>query len=109
MLSVREWLRIRFLLYYFGTPHQDLSKAYHYIRVEKGTEYDILIVGGEDHKTGQAHDGRQRWGKLEQWTRNRFDIESVEFRWSGQVMEPVDSLAFIGRNPGDEKHFCRYR
>jgi glycine/D-amino acid oxidase-like deaminating enzyme/nitrite reductase/ring-hydroxylating ferredoxin subunit len=88
----------------WDAPH-DLSKAYHYIRVEKGTEYDILIVGGEDHKTGQAHDGRQRWGKLEQWTRNRFDIESVEFRWSGQVMEPVDSLAFIGRNPGDENIF----
>ena len=25
--------------------------------------------------------------------------EEVEFRWSGQVMEPVDGLAFIGRNP----------
>jgi Rieske Fe-S protein len=24
--------------------------------------------------------------------------------WSGQVMEPVDSLAFIGRNPGDEEN-----
>jgi Rieske Fe-S protein len=28
-------------------------------------------------------------------------IEEIEFRWSGQVMEPFDSLAFIGRNPGD--------
>lgn len=27
---------------------------------------------------------------------------AVAFRWSGQVMEPVDSLAFIGRNPWDE-------
>jgi Rieske Fe-S protein len=25
----------------------------------------------------------------------------VAFRWSGQVMEPVDCLAFIGPNPGD--------
>ena len=24
--------------------------------------------------------------------------------WSGQVMEPQDSIAFIGRNPGDEKY-----
>src|SRR5207247_6245950 len=43
----------------------------------------------------------QRWGKLEQWTRNRFEVEAMEFRWSGQVMEPVDALAFIGRNPAD--------
>src|SRR5213075_3430199 len=35
--------------------------------------------------------------------RNRFPmVEEIEFRWSGQVMEPVDSLAFIGRNPADK-------
>ena len=26
----------------------------------------------------------------------------VVYRWSGQVMEPVDAMAFIGSNPGDE-------
>ncbi len=81
---------------------EDLWEPYHYIRIEKGKEYDVLIVGGEDHKTGQKHDGAQRWGKLEQWTRNRFPVETIEFRWSGQVMEPIDGLAFIGRNPGDQ-------
>jgi glycine/D-amino acid oxidase-like deaminating enzyme/nitrite reductase/ring-hydroxylating ferredoxin subunit len=80
----------------------DLWDPYHYIRVENVNDHDVLIVGGEDHKTGQQHDGSQRWGKLEQWTRNRFSmIEEIEFRWSGQVMEPVDGLAFIGRNPTD--------
>jgi len=82
---------------------EDLWQAYHYIRVTSEDDYDVLIVGGEDHKTGQQHDGAQRWGKLEQWTRNRYPMaEEVEFRWSGQVMEPVDSLAFIGRNPADK-------
>jgi glycine/D-amino acid oxidase-like deaminating enzyme/nitrite reductase/ring-hydroxylating ferredoxin subunit len=80
----------------------DLWDAYHYIRIERGEKSDVLIVGGEDHKTGQAHDGAQRWGKLEQWTRNRFPmVEKIEYRWSGQVMEPVDGLAFIGNNPAD--------
>ena len=79
-----------------------LWDPYHYIRVERGQDFDVLIVGGEDHKTGQQHDGAQRWGKLEQWTRNRFPMaEEIEYRWSGQVMEPVDGLAFIGRNPAD--------
>jgi glycine/D-amino acid oxidase-like deaminating enzyme/nitrite reductase/ring-hydroxylating ferredoxin subunit len=80
----------------------DLWDPYHYLRIERGEEADVLIVGGEDHKTGQQHDGAQRWGKLEQWTRNRFPmVEEIEYRWSGQVMEPVDGLAFIGRNPAD--------
>lgn len=81
----------------------DLWDPYHYIRVAHDDGHDVLIVGGEDHKTGQKHDGAQRWGKLEQWTRNRFPMaEEIEFRWSGQVMEPFDCLAYIGRNPLDD-------
>lgn len=81
---------------------EDPDVAYHYIRVQGGEDYDVLIVGGEDHKSGQKDDGAQRWGKLEQWTRNRFPMaQEIEYRWSGQVMEPVDSLAYLGRNPLD--------
>jgi nitrite reductase/ring-hydroxylating ferredoxin subunit len=29
-------------------------------------------------------------------------IEDVEFTWAGQVMETIDGLAFIGRNPMDK-------
>jgi glycine/D-amino acid oxidase-like deaminating enzyme/nitrite reductase/ring-hydroxylating ferredoxin subunit len=91
----------------------DTPDPYHYIRVEsisaknkdagRTEEYDLLIVGGEDHKTGQADDANKRYAWLERWTRTRFPmIEEIEFKWSGQVMEPIDGLAFIGRNPMDE-------
>jgi len=84
----------------------DTPDPYHYIRLQSdkhNDRYDVLIVGGEDHKTGQENDGNERYGRLEQWTRERFpQMLDVEFRWSGQVMEPVDGLAFIGRNPLDE-------
>ncbi|HKO98185.1 MAG TPA: FAD-dependent oxidoreductase [Pyrinomonadaceae bacterium] len=87
----------------------DTPDPYHYIRVEtvgKGAKaYDILIVGGEDHKTGQQDDAGKRFGALERWTRYRFPmVEGIEYRWSGEVMEPVDSLAFIGRNPMDSEN-----
>jgi len=86
---------------YWDTPN-----PYHYLRIEtvgKGPDaYDLLIVGGEDHKTGQENDANKRFAALEQWTRHRFPmIESIEYRWSGEVMGPVDGLAFIGRNPMD--------
>lgn len=77
---------------------------YHYIRLQQlNKSNDLLIVGGEDHKTGQADDWDHRFKELETWTRQRFPkAGKVLYRWSGQVMEPIDSLAFIGRNPGDE-------
>ena len=81
----------------------DTGDPYHYIRLQSENEHDVLIVGGEDHKTGQENDGNERFQRLEQWTRERFaQVGDVEFRWSGQVMEPVDGLAFIGRNPLDD-------
>ena len=82
----------------------DTADPYHYVRSQPlSDKTDILIVGGEDHKTGQAHDTDERFDRLESWARYLFpDLGHVEFRWSGQVMEPVDAMAFIGRNPGDE-------
>jgi glycine/D-amino acid oxidase-like deaminating enzyme/nitrite reductase/ring-hydroxylating ferredoxin subunit len=91
-----------------SVPHMllwDTPDPYHYVRLQTlrdgGAEYDVLIVGGEDHKTGQAEDFEERFRRLEEWTRERFPVEAFEYHWSGQVMEPVDGLAFIGRNPLD--------
>src|ERR1051325_11726930 len=81
----------------------DTPDPYHYVRLHDVGNDEVLIVGGEDHKTGQADDADARFARLEAWARERFPAaEDVEFRWSGQIMEPIDSLAFIGRNPGDK-------
>jgi len=66
-------------------------------------DYEILIIGGEDHKTGNENDIEERHEHLESWAKLRFPIEKVLYKWSGQVMEPIDSLAFIGTNPANEK------
>jgi len=82
----------------------DYADPYHYVRLQSGEKgaADVLIVGGEDHHTGQEDDAEARWGRLEQWTREHWPAAgALEFRWSGQVMEPVDGLAYIGRNPLD--------
>jgi glycine/D-amino acid oxidase-like deaminating enzyme/nitrite reductase/ring-hydroxylating ferredoxin subunit len=84
----------------------DTPVPYHYVRlqtIDGGRE--LLIVGGEDHRTGQKDDAHERYARLEAWTRERFPrAGAVAYRWSGQVMEPADSLAFIGRNPGDRSN-----
>lgn len=83
----------------------DTQDPYHYVRLENGDPLgracDTLIVGGEDHKTGQAADMEQRYARLEKWAREHFpSVQEVLFRWSGQVMETVDGVGFIGKDPG---------
>lgn len=81
----------------------DTADPYHYLRVhrEADTDYDVLLVGGEDHKTGQKNDPQECFHKLNEWVRNKFGIESeIDYRWSGQIIEPMDGLAYIGLNPG---------
>ncbi|WP_439882405.1 FAD-dependent oxidoreductase [Pontibacter sp. MBLB2868] len=84
----------------------DLDDPYHYVRLLKadarGAAKDLLIVGGADHKTGQESTPANHFYELERWARLKFPmVEELEYHWSGQVQEPVDGLAYIGRNPGD--------
>jgi glycine/D-amino acid oxidase-like deaminating enzyme/nitrite reductase/ring-hydroxylating ferredoxin subunit len=95
-----------------SVPHillWDTGDPYHYASVhssaEPAADYEILIVGGEDHRTGQAQDMNERFARIEKWARDRFPMATeVRYRWSGQLLEPVDGLAFIGKNPGSDEH-----
>ncbi|TGD59503.1 FAD-dependent oxidoreductase [Flavobacterium humi] len=87
---------------------QWMKKPYHYVRLESfDDQHDLLISGGEDHKTGLAGDEHiseaQRFENLEDWTILHFPYFSeADYKWSGQIIEPIDAVAFIGRNPGDK-------
>jgi glycine/D-amino acid oxidase-like deaminating enzyme/nitrite reductase/ring-hydroxylating ferredoxin subunit len=95
-----------------SVPHMllwDTEDPYHYVRVHSAdkprADYEVLIVGGEDHKTGQDQNAGLQFKHLENWARDRFAMAGrIIYRWSGQVLEPVDSLAFIGKNPGADEH-----
>jgi glycine/D-amino acid oxidase-like deaminating enzyme/nitrite reductase/ring-hydroxylating ferredoxin subunit len=83
----------------------DTADPYHYVRLHPAPDGrgEILIAGGEDHKTGQDGDPRERFERLEAWIRRLVpELGAVAFRWSGQVLEPMDGLAFLGRSPGEE-------
>jgi glycine/D-amino acid oxidase-like deaminating enzyme/nitrite reductase/ring-hydroxylating ferredoxin subunit len=94
----------------------DTPDPYHYVRLQrlgerddpasgKNTAYDLLLVGGEDHKTGQRDDAEERFRCLEEWARQRFpQMQEVTYQWSGQVLEPADYLGLIGHSPQDGKH-----
>jgi glycine/D-amino acid oxidase-like deaminating enzyme/nitrite reductase/ring-hydroxylating ferredoxin subunit len=87
----------------------DMEDPYHYVRLHRTGGRDMLLVGGEDHKTGQAPEGGERvaFERLESWARSRYPgAGPVVSRWSGQVCEPTDGVAFIGRAPTDNHRAC---
>jgi nitrite reductase/ring-hydroxylating ferredoxin subunit len=87
-----------------GDHHNETSTPYHYVRLEEHNEtHDMLICGGEDHEVGLNYgiSESERYARLEEWTRERFPIEEIKFRWSGEVLVPMDSIAFIGKNVFD--------
>jgi glycine/D-amino acid oxidase-like deaminating enzyme/nitrite reductase/ring-hydroxylating ferredoxin subunit len=96
---------------WWDTGDQDskwISMPYHYVRIQPFSDsHYLLISGGEDHKTGQADaedkPEEERYKVLEEWTRHHFpQAGELVYRWSGQVLEPLDHVAFIGKNPGDD-------
>lgn len=76
----------------------DTEDPYHYIRTQATDKGPLLLVGGEDHKTGQEEDTVGRFEALLEFASHRFPVASVAYRWSAQVIEPVDGLPSIGRD-----------
>jgi nitrite reductase/ring-hydroxylating ferredoxin subunit len=84
----------------------DTEDPYHYVRLHPWGERDLLIIGGEDHRSGEADDAQERLTRLESWARERFpEMARVVYRWSGQCLDTPDYAAFIGRRPGTERTY----
>ena len=68
-------------------------------------ELDTLMIAGNHHKTGQATDQEYQhyFDELEQWAREHFDVESVQYRWSAQHYHSGDLVPYIGLSHKDNK------
>ena len=76
----------------------DTADPYQFLRVEPHRDHDVVIFGGEDHKTGQQEDTEVCYRRLEEQLRAIVPDVDVTHRWSGQVIETPDGLPYIGRS-----------
>ena len=82
----------------------DTLDPYHYVRLQPGDGEVRLAArrrrGPQDRRSGRR---RASPGKLEAWARSLVPaLGKIEYRWSGQVLDPVDYLPFTGKNPGNQ-------
>src|SRR5215470_12142867 len=78
----------------------DMSDPYHYIRSQRIDAEEYMIVGGEDHKTGEEVNAESNFLRLESYIRKHFDVDKILYRWSSQYFESADGLPYIGHLPG---------
>lgn len=85
------------LLYNNDDPYIYVRKTSH-----PDKNYELVIVGGEDHAVGFHAEGM--YNNLVEWTKKHYPEigTDVEFKWSGQIICPNDGIAYIGESGGKE-------
>ena len=73
------------------------SGSYRSVRTHRDSAGDLLLVGGENHKTGQGGSTADRYRRLERWARERFPVDEIAYRWSTQDYKSVDKVPLVGR------------
>ncbi len=83
----------------------DTADPYHYVRFFQIGDKKLAIIGGEDHKTGQdTTNADLHYEILYAWALQYFPtLGKIKYQWSGQIMEPIDGLAYLGLNPGNKR------
>jgi glycine/D-amino acid oxidase-like deaminating enzyme/nitrite reductase/ring-hydroxylating ferredoxin subunit len=76
----------------------DTNDPYHYYRLEPRQGHDLVIFGGEDHRTGSEEATTERFEALESELRSWLPEIPFEVmhRWSGEVWASLDGLPYIG-------------
>jgi glycine/D-amino acid oxidase-like deaminating enzyme/nitrite reductase/ring-hydroxylating ferredoxin subunit len=57
---------------------------------------DLLVIGGESHKTGQGIDTFKHYEALQQFVKDTFQVKEIPYRWSAQDIYTLDKLPYIG-------------
>jgi glycine/D-amino acid oxidase-like deaminating enzyme/nitrite reductase/ring-hydroxylating ferredoxin subunit len=74
----------------------NVGSPIHSTRLAELEGESLLIVVGEGHPVGHAHDEGERWGRLQTWARDTFGVTDLRYHWSAQEIDTHDVLPFVG-------------
>lgn len=57
---------------------------------------DLLLIGGESHKTGQGIDTFKHYEALQKFAEKNFSVKEILYRWSAQDIYTLDKIPYIG-------------
>jgi len=56
----------------------------------------LILVGGENHKTGQSKDTSKHYDNLLKFAKDTFTVEAAPFHWSTQDLLTLDDVPYVG-------------
>jgi len=80
------------------------GEKYYSIRTTPDKDALLLLVGGGGHKVGRVENTEEKYLDLEKYTRSRFDVESIDYRWSTQDFISFDKIPYVGKLTPLSKH-----
>ena len=79
------------------------ARNYRSVRTHRDRDGTLVLVGGENHKTGQGGSTPNRYRRLARWARERFDVTEIAYHWSTQDYVSADRVPLVGAaGPGAE-------
>ncbi len=66
------------------------------LRSQPMEDGELILVGGEDHKTGQAKNTGVHYDNLLRFARDTFEVKEVKYRWSTQDYITLDGVPYVG-------------
>lgn len=76
----------------------------HSLRSVKMNGEEIVLIGGEGHRTGKESETKKRYQALHDFGNNLFGIESVLCQWSAQDLTTLDKIPYVGEITSGEHH-----
>ncbi|MEN6317097.1 MAG: FAD-dependent oxidoreductase [Clostridiaceae bacterium] len=71
------------------------------LRSQKSDDGELILIGGEHHKTGQGEDTIKHYEALVDYSNKNFTVEDIPYRWSTQDCMTLDDVPYIGHFTSD--------
>lgn len=63
---------------------------------KNGEKFELVILSGEDHKTGHDKDTEKHYLNLKQFASERLNVDKFLYKWFAQDYITVDNVPYIG-------------
>ncbi|NLP14120.1 MAG: FAD-dependent oxidoreductase [Clostridium sp.] len=81
---------------YPGGMYITIEEPKRSIRSQRSDDSELILIGGESHKTGQGEDTIKHYEALIDYAGETFTVEDIPYRWSTQDCMTLDGLPYVG-------------